>query len=515
MKSKARRFAPLGLWLAMLSGLSSIVIYILQRQWNLALQISLGLIIVGLALFAILDPSKVRQALTGRSARYGSNALVLVFAFMGILVVMNYFVYQNDKHWDLTEDKQNTLAPETLEVLDSLEDPVVIQAFYSPNLSSDTAMILLDKYTYASKGKISYELIDPVSNPVTATEQNITQDGTVVLRMGVARQQITTITEDELTSALVRLMNPSGRVVYFLTGHGELSVEGSGDTTYSQLKARLEGKNYTIQTLNLLATNRIPADADVILIGGPSISLSEAEISHLEEYQNNGGALIVLAEPIPLTQIGDDADLLANYLAESWGVVLGKDIVVDLQTNQAFVAYASRYGSHAITDKMQNLASVFPTARSVTLTNAISSGVSQVLLIYTADQAWAETNLDSLAEGNIEADPDTDLIGQISIAAAAENFNSEARLVVFGDSEFASDAYFTAFGNADMIVNSIDWASGEEDMINLSARETTTRTMLMPNTLTLGLLFLGSMILLPGIVLAGGITAWVIRRRRG
>jgi hypothetical protein len=58
MKEQWRRFAPLGLYLSLLAALAAVVIYILQRQWNLYLQISLGLAVIGLALFAALDPGK-------------------------------------------------------------------------------------------------------------------------------------------------------------------------------------------------------------------------------------------------------------------------------------------------------------------------------------------------------------------------------------------------------------------------------------------------------------------------
>ena len=42
------------------------------------------------------------------------------------------------------------------------------------------------------------------------------------------------VTEQAFTSALVRLMSGEEKVVYFLTGHGELSVNESGDDGFSQ-----------------------------------------------------------------------------------------------------------------------------------------------------------------------------------------------------------------------------------------------------------------------------------------
>src|SRR5512143_3493672 len=148
MKPNWRRFAPIGLYLALLAALAAISLYIIQREWNLYLQISLGLVLDGLAIYALLDPDRVRMALTGRQARYGSNTLVMSLAFVGILVVVNYVGYKNTVRKDLTEGQQNTLAPETIDTLNKLPQPVEALAFYSQRVASqsDTAKKLLEQY---------------------------------------------------------------------------------------------------------------------------------------------------------------------------------------------------------------------------------------------------------------------------------------------------------------------------------------------------------------------------------
>jgi ABC-type uncharacterized transport system involved in gliding motility auxiliary subunit len=188
MKQTWRRFAPIGLWLALIAALAAGVLYILQREWNLYLQICLALVIIGLALFAILDPERVRVALTGRQARYGSNVLVMSLAFLGILVVVNYLVHQNSKRWDLTENKENTLAKETIDTLQKLPETVKAQAFFTQRTSSDQAKTLLDQYKFESGGKFDYQFIDPEANPVAAQQAGITRDGMIVLKMGEANR---------------------------------------------------------------------------------------------------------------------------------------------------------------------------------------------------------------------------------------------------------------------------------------------------------------------------------------
>jgi ABC-type uncharacterized transport system involved in gliding motility auxiliary subunit len=516
MNNTWRRFAPFGLYLAGLAALASAGLYIVQRQWNLTLQISLGLIVIGLAVFAILDPDRVRTALTGRQARYGSNALVLSIAFIGILVVINFLVFQNPKRWDLTADKQFTLAPETITILQQMPEKVEAQAFFSPQTDPTTATKLLDQYKFNSKGKFDYKFIDPVSNPVAAQQAKITQDGTIVLSMGGHQELVTIVSEQEITGALVRLINPETSTVYFLTGHGEYSPDDTGNQSYSQVKQTLVSKNYTVKTLNLLANSQIPSDAKAIIISGPRKPLSQAEVDLLDGYLKKGGSLIVMEDPTPVTDFGDSPDPLADYLKNTWGVVLGNDIVIDQTSNQPFAPYAAQYGVSPITTKMQRITSQFPTVRSVEPGPAVS-GVTVVSLVTTAPQSWAETDLKNLQDPNsqITFDPKTDQQGPISLAATAENTTQKSRVVVFGDADFASDSYFTAYANTDLFVNSVDWAARKENLINLTPKQNTQRLMVPPQQITINLIFLGTVFVLPGLALLSGISVWIHRRRRG
>ena len=55
--------------------------------------ISAAVIILGLAIYGILNPDGVRRFFTGRQVHYGSNTLIMSLAFLGILIVINLLVY--------------------------------------------------------------------------------------------------------------------------------------------------------------------------------------------------------------------------------------------------------------------------------------------------------------------------------------------------------------------------------------------------------------------------------------
>ncbi len=514
-------------WVSIGVSLAALIVaaglYIVQHQWNLYLQISLGLFVIGLAVFVVLDPDSIRKLVTGRQARYGSNALILTIAFLGILVVVNYLAYKNTKRWDLTADQSNTLAEETVDVLKSLPDSVVAKAFFSSDAtiasSKENAKSLLDKYVFDGGGKFQYEFIDPNKDPVAAQDAGISKDGSIVLYMGNTEQSVSTISETDLTGAMVRLMNPGAHVVYFLTGHGEFPIDGGSDQSYTQLSTALSSRNYKVSTLNLLATNQIPQDASVIVIAGPKKPLSDAEVALLDTFIKNGGSVVVMEDPVVDTQFGDSPDPLANDLAQNYGIVLGNNVVVDAYGYQAFqnpyFAVGYQYASHVITQKMSTMGTGFQSARSVSVNDSAGTDYSKTQLILTVDQSWGETDMASIQDNSVKFDQGADLAGPVPLAVVAEGTNIGGRLVVFGDSDFATNAYYGFYGNSDMIVNSIDWAAKEENLISLTPKTTVDRYLVQPQAYTMGLILLGSMVVLPGIVLVAGIGSWVARRRQG
>ncbi|HLF88925.1 MAG TPA: GldG family protein [Anaerolineales bacterium] len=515
-----QRYAPIGLIVAGLSAVAAFSLYFVQREWNLPLQISLALIVLGLAAFVLFDPDRARNMMSGRQARYGSNAFVLVLAFLGIVVVINYLVYQNaldwKLRWDWTEDKENTLAPETIEILESLPEPVTARGYYtSLNAASQAnAQDLFDDFKFYGGDNFEYEFIDPGENPVAATQDGVTREGTVILQMGENKEQVTLITEQEIATALVRLLNPGDQKVYFLIGHGERNFEETGETSLSQLKNALEDRNYTPESLSLLATNAIPEDAKVLVVAGPNLPYTSEEVALIRNYVANGGSFIVLSEPVAVTQFGTDPDPLTAYLQDDWGIALENDIVIDLTSQEPFVAIAAQYGNHIIMQKLQSLATVYPTARSVRAGTQLD-GVTKTELVLTAQQSWAETDISSINSGQAAPDDGADLFGPVSLAVVANNTNTGARLMVVGDSDFITNQYYTALGNGDFIINSVNWAAEQEDIINLTPKNVTQRTLqLPPQAYVLNLILFGIVIVLPGLTLISGVAVWIQRRRR-
>lgn len=526
-KNSAARFAFIGWIVAGLGAVATFLLAVVKgavalqlytpakpEQLNLWLSISAAVLVVGLAVYAILAPDRVRRFFSGRQARYGSNALILSVAFIGILVVANVLAFQNPKSWDLTEDKQHTLSPESVQTLSQLPQKVTALAFYSPQTSADAARTLLNNFKSNSNGKFDFRFVDPSANPVLAQKYNITSDGKVVLTMGNASETASFTSENEITNALVRLISPETRVVYFLTGHGEPDTNGNGNDALSRARSTLESKNYTVQTLNLAAENKIPDDAKAIVIVGPTSPLLDQEVTLLKSYVDKGGSLVVMDDPTPFTKVDSSADPLADYLKTDWGITLDNDVVIDLTSNQPLNAISASYNSsQAITQHMTTV-SIMPQARSLTISDSPPSGVTPSELIQTSSQSWGETDFESL-QGQVSFDQNADIAGPLTLAASAENSNTNGRVVVFGSSIFVTDQGFDAYANGDIFVNAVDWAARQDNLINITPRTPTTRVFNAPPQFQFILILLGSIIVIPGLIIGAGISTWVSRRRRG
>ena len=481
---------------------------------NKGLIISGGVVILALAVYLLLEPDKVRRALTGRQARYGSNAIITSVAFVGILVVANVLAFQNPNlHKDITEDKQNTLAPETVQALAQLKEPVTAMAFYSSNLSSQSAEELLGKIKGGSNGKFDYKFVNPDTDPVAAKDAGITGDGKILLTMGNRKEIAAYASETEITKALYRLINPEPRVIYFLTGHGEASIE-SGQGSMALAKQNLESKNYTVKSLNLVAENKIPEDALTIVIAGPMKPVSSQEVKLLKSYVDGGGSLIVMENPILATEFGNSPDPLAEYLTRDWGITLNDDVIIDLSSQQPLYAVSSSYNNHPITQNLtQNYIVVMPQARSISVQLGLEN-ITAVELLLTSSNSWGEKNFTNAEGSQISMDPE-DLPGPLVMAASGENSQTKGRVVVFGNSVFATDEGFNIYGNGNIFVNSLDWAAFQEDTISITPYTPTERTFIPPDQLRWIIILLGSVIILPGLVVFAGISTWLARRKQG
>jgi len=87
----------------------------------------------------------------------------------------------------------------------------------------------------------------------------------------------------------------------------------------------------------------------------------------------------------------------------------------------------------------------------------------------------------------------------------------DARLVVYGSTEFADNQYAGTFFNRDFFINSADWLTGEENSISIRPRSIRASRFLL-TTGQFSIVFAFAVLLLPEMLPITGIVVWWERR---
>ena len=87
----------------------------------------------------------------------------------------------------------------------------------------------------------------------------------------------------------------------------------------------------------------------------------------------------------------------------------------------------------------------------------------------------------------------------------------EARVVVFGDSDFAANAILGTQGNRDLFLNTIGWLSQQENLISIRPKEADDRRITLTAAQQTNLAWL-AVLIIPGFIFGTGVYTWWRRR---
>ena len=510
MRDISRKAAPWVAGLGVLLLLGAFVVYTLKEGPNWLPLALLGAGVVLILSYALFRPDEVRRALTGRQTKYGSNAVVLSIAFLGILFFINVLGIKYHKRFDLTKNKNYTLSQKTIQVIQNLKEPVEIIGFFSRDDSRQNQVRdLLDEYVYRSHGKIKYKFVDPDTNPGLARQYNITSYGVLLFKQGDRTQQTYGLDEEDITGALIKVTRKKPLVVYFTTGHKEHNPKAFDHEGYTNIARALGRDNYEVKTINLATvTGTLPSDISVLVIAGPHTPFQPKEEKLVKEYLEKGGKLLLEVDPQMPVPISDT-------LKSHWGITYDNDVVID--PARAFFGDAATpavtdYRFNSITKDLGGLTSLFPLARSIEISESKSPTITLSSLVETSDKSWGETNLKNK---QAHYDPGKDIKGPLKLAVSAVDVASKARIVAFGDSDFVSNQVLgTVQGSAnpDLFLNSINWLTEEEGLIAIGPKPPETHFIRPITGVEQRILLYGLVILLPLVVLAAGVVVWLKRR---
>ena len=368
--------------------------------------------------------------------------------------------------------------------------------------------------------------------------------------------------EQLITSAILELIEAKKPKIVLTKGHGELN------DALGKAKVLLGRDNFEFEEWSPFESPRVPADADLIVTVRPSTHFLQAELDLFKGYLDGGGRMLFLLDPFNADGLATDP-LLESWLA-GYGVDVGDDVVFDPSITLFGDAslFPSSYGVHPIVETLEKgeVPVHFSAARSVRKDADAPAEYKVTELVKTSAQGWGETDPNAFPdvaadEGEIhgpvalavavsfkvekdgekpqeeeKATADTEVAGtevaetqdaktadadtEDAETEAAETDDTEAkdekapeaRLVVFGDVDFAADTLIESAANRDLLLNTFNWLVQREQLIAIEGtRPPETRLSLGPDELSS--IYLLVILVMPGLAVVAGVTVFLRRRR--
>ena len=473
-----------------------------------------------------------------RQTKYGAYIAVYTLVVIAILAGVNFLANRYDQSYDATKNKQYSLSDQTIKIVKDLKSDVRM-IYFGESGSFPNARDLLDRYSSLST-RMHVQYIDPNKKPTLAKAAGFRADSPVVVENGPRHEGAKSLTEEEVTGALIRALKSGERNVCFMTGAGEHSIDDQDREGFSILKALLERDNYKSRAVSLRAAAapdantpdagkkveigqaapsgpvEVPKDCTVLVSGGPTADYPPPVVAAIKSYVEDGGRAILMFDNVLRIGRSEPAasnDELAALLA-TWGVTVNKDLVLDLGgLGQIFgfgpeIPVVLQYESHPITQPLTRIPTAFPLSRSLEIKSEGRTSVSKLVA----------TTEDSLATSEIgpggAVDPKKGKKGPLTLVAAGTySGTKQGRFVVSGSSIWAvnSLAGSRQLGNRDLFVNSINWLASDEDLISIRPKTPEDQQLNLGGQ-RLAMLFWLSIFIFPLTVVAFGLATWWKRR---
>ena len=457
-----------------------------------------------LAVAFIFDFRRVQNTLISHQGKFGVGTTVGISLFFGVILLANAISVGNFHRFDFTGLAQFTLTSQTKEVLQALEKPVEIVTFFSPTVPPQVSMqgrFLLDEYQLYSD-QLTLRNLDPDLNPDQARQYGLNrigaQYGSVVFKsdegqIQVYGPQIVGEAEHAFTSAILQVTGTKQKKIYFLTGHGENSIQNE----YSKATGGLKDNLFLVRELDLLNGFGIPQDAATLVIAGPNKNLDSREIKLLNDYLKKDGKLLMLLNP-------DPPESWKQLLSE-WWIDVPEGTLIDL------ASHVSPNLDHPLVPRNQNsfgLTEVyFPGAAGLIPHKNRPESVTIKPLAWTSRKSWIEKDFTSGEESQFDKLKDQPGPSAIGVLISKEG----TRIVVLGDSDFATNKHFYNGNNSDLFLNTLNQLAAQTDVISVDRKVLPARRLLLSPE-QVRFIHVSSIGLLPFLLLIIG--AYVRLRRR-
>ncbi|MEZ4387464.1 MAG: Gldg family protein [Candidatus Krumholzibacteriia bacterium] len=447
----------------------------------------LSLAAVGLAVAAAA--LEQRRLAPGRKLRPWAPVLAIAV----VAVFLQAVAVRRPLRLDLTPDRLYSLAPQTEQILDSLDRAgpdgeaaeVTLLAFYqSLDGTRQAAQALLQSFADRSP-HVRFEIVDPDVDPDLVRQHEVAVARTVVVMSGGRQRQLLEPDEGQLAGAIYRLATDTRPVLYWLLGHGEARIDLDEPGGASQLAGLLDDAGYDVRPLVLTDRAFLPADARLLAWAGPKLDPAAADLALLDRLLHGGGSMLCF--------FGPDTPAAVRRWTEAYNIVQNDDVVmapsrggaragVDLRT----VVVVEGYTEHPAVRPLQAVTTTFPLVQTLRSRQRELAGVKGSPLLFTGPDTWSDSDPAFRYSGLPGFDPAVDRPGPSPFGVALQIAPTDTtaglrdgRLVVIGSSAFVTNANLGLYGNRDLALNLVGWIAAEDDLLGIRGRRASFQPLLL------------------------------------
>lgn len=454
-----------------------------------------------------------------RLTKHGSYSLALTAVVIAAAVVVNLIVSELPSKYtqiDLTSAQLSVLTEQSEELLDSLTEDITIYYVVQDSNRDTNVSRLLERYAGAS-GHIKLVEKDPVRYPKFTeqyTDTSLTENS-VIIECGEQSRVInyedmyesefdyeyysyeTTgfDAEGQITSAIAALSSGNLPKVYMLTGHNEMTVGTS-------LQSSIEKENVETAELNLISEERVPEDADAVMILSPQQDLTDAETQKLFHYLKTGGRAVIVTDYTDVEMPNLESVLEYYGMEKAEGVVLESDNGHYVQVPYYLLPEVE---STEVSEDLTGSYVLLAAAQGLT----VSDDTGDVSLGTVLDELEIA---DDAAEEEAGMEEETDAAESSS---EGETETAETRVAVFTSSSLLDESanQMVSGGNYRLFVNTVSWLCGNETTVSIPVKNISAEYLTVPaasasfwSIVTIGII--------PAGFLLTGLYTWLKRRRQ-
>ena len=344
-------------------------------------------LVTAMAFFAFFFATNWRHIGTtsaGRSSFFVGASAVSALAVIALLCLANYLAVKRPMSWDFTSNQIHQLSADTQATLRSLQQDVKATAFVRADEEAHALFeALFEKYAAISP-RFGFEFVDPLKDPLRATQMNIRQDGPrVVLTSEDRESRVSLPTEEALTNALLSVTRIERKKVGFSVGRREARLGDTREHGLSNVAKRMSGEG--LEPVEIaLGKDDIAQDIEIVVIAGPQTAFDSDAVDTLRRFLLRGGRLFALVEP--MAETGLDGLLSEFDLAVERARIL--DAESRLQGGSEAMPLIHDYNPNEEITRGFQVATVFPTAAPVKLlVDDPHPGVAMTQLAFTSRTA--------------------------------------------------------------------------------------------------------------------------------